>query len=472
VTVPSPSAGSTRPGVLRGWLRSPRRVLPVTVPVLALALTALLLHTHGYHIDLEVYRLGVWTWLDGGDMYGPLPPTISGLALPFIYPPFAAMVLAPLALVPWTVAWVGLFAASLACLAVTLYVVVRRVWPDAGPPGALALTSVALPLALVLEPVRETFEFGQVNLVLMALVAVDCLTVRTRWPRGLLVGLAAAIKLTPAAFVLFFLLRRDPRAAGVAVGTAVAATGLGFVVDPGASARYWFGGPAAGVSGSIFYTNQTVQGVVARLGAGEAVVTITWLVLTAALLLLVAPVVRRADAPLALVTLAAFALLVSPTSWSHHWVWVAPALLVAIAQAVRDRSAAWAAASGLLVVTFTVAPFHLLPQDGGRELLWSVPQQVVGATYVLVTVALLAALRRRHGRPPGRPTMGGPPVAKVGARFGFSAATGSVSGAATRPTRPVSCVPLPEGGERDGLHRLLRLGRGRARRLDSRRRAP
>jgi alpha-1,2-mannosyltransferase len=384
------------------WLRDPRRVLPVTVPLVSLAVVALLLRTRGYHIDLEVYRLGVRTWLDGGDMYGPLPATISGLALPFIYPPFAAMVLLPLVLTPWTVAWVGLFALSLAALAVTLYVVARRVWPAGGRGGALSLSTTALPLALVLEPVRETVEFGQINLVLMALVAVDCLAVRTRWPRGLLVGLAAAVKLTPAAFVLFFLLRRDTRAAAVTVLTAVAATGLGFLVDPAASVRYWFGGPASAVSGSTFYSNQTVQAVTARLGAGELTVTTVWLLSAVALLVLAAPVVRRATAPLALGVLATVALLGSPTSWSHHWVWVAPVLLALGVLAVRERSPGWSVTACTLAAVFLLAPFQFLPRDGA-EMSWSGSQQLVGASYVIAAVALLILARVRLSRLPADP---------------------------------------------------------------------
>jgi alpha-1,2-mannosyltransferase len=375
------------------WARDPRRVLPATLPVLAVVLTGMLLYTHGYHIDLEVYRLGVATWLHGGDMYGPLPPTVSGLALPFIYPPFAAMVLLPLEVLPWTAAWVTLYAASLGSVAITLYLVARRVWPEGGRPGAVCVASAALPPALLLEPVLETFKFGQVNLVLMALVAVDCLVSRPRWPRGLLVGIAAAIKLTPAAFVLFFLLRRDRRAALVMVVTAAAATGLGFAVDAASSARYWFGGPAAGVSGSIFYTNQTIQAVLARAEVPTLVAKAVWLVAAAALLAVIVPVVRRAEPAVALVTVAGFALLVSPTSWSHHWVWIAPVLLVAVAEAVRLRSSGWAVAAALLAATFYVAPFRWLPHEHDQELAWSAAQQVVGATYVIVGILALVAVR-------------------------------------------------------------------------------
>ncbi len=378
---------------LRAWAVEPRRVLPVTLPVLALVLAGMLAYTRGYHIDLEVYRLGVATWLQGGDMYGPLPPTVSGLALPFIYPPFAAMVLLPLELLPWTAAWIALYAVSVASVAVTLFVVAGRVWPAGGRPGALSVASVALPLALLLEPVLETIKFGQVNLVLMALVAVDCLAERTPWPRGLLVGVAAAIKLTPAAFVLFFLLRRDLRAAAVTVATAAAATGLGFAVDPASSARYWFGGPAAGVSGSVFYTNQTVQAVLARAEVPATVARAVWVVAAVALLALIVPVVRRAEPALALVAVAGFALLVSPTSWSHHWVWIAPALLVVVARAVRTGSRAWAGAAVVLAVTYTVAPFRWLPHEHEQELTWTAAQQWVGATYVVVGAVALVAVR-------------------------------------------------------------------------------
>jgi alpha-1,2-mannosyltransferase len=394
--MPSVPATADRRGArsrLRDRAAEPCRVLPLTLPVLAVVLTGMLLYTHGYHIDLEVYRLGVATWLQGGDMYGPLPPTVSGLALPFIYPPFAAMVLLPLEVLPWTAAWVALYAASLCSVAVTLYIVARRVWPEGGRPGALSVASAALPLALLLEPVLETFKFGQVNLVLMALVAVDCLSSRTRWPRGLLVGIAAAVKLTPAAFVLFFLLRRDRRAALVAVVTAAVATGLGFAVDTASSVRYWFGGPAAGVSGSVFYTNQTVQAVLARAEVPVLLAKVVWLAAAVAMFVLIVPVVRRAEPAVALVTVAGFALLVSPTSWSHHWVWIAPALLVVVAEAVRLRSGGWAAAAAVLAVTFYLAPFRWLPHEHEQELAWSAAQQVVGATYVIAGILALVAVR-------------------------------------------------------------------------------
>jgi alpha-1,2-mannosyltransferase len=94
-----------------------------------------------------------------------------------------------------------------------------------------------------------------------------------------------------------------------------------------------------------------------------------------------------------LVTVAGFALLVSPTSWSHHWVWIAPALLVVVVEAVRRRSRCWAAAAAVLAVTFYLAPFRFLPHEQDQELNWTATQQVVGATYVIVGILALVAVR-------------------------------------------------------------------------------
>ncbi|WP_219415143.1 glycosyltransferase 87 family protein [Pseudonocardia nigra] len=418
-------ATGTRAGQrLLDLLRAPRRVLLVTVPLLALVLAGLVVHTGGRHIDLEVYRFGVQAWLSGGDIYGPLPETSGKIALPYIYPPFAALLMVPLAVVPWTAAWVGLLAVSVLALGATLFVVARRLWPSGGRGGALSVTSIALPLALAvepghaidfdvpadrpalaLEPVLQTIEFGQINLVLMALVALDCLVARPRWPRGLLIGIAAAIKLTPAAFVLYFLLRRDYRAAVTAAISGAAATAIGFAMAPAASLQFWLDNPTGGVSGSPFFTNQTIEAVLVRAGVDGTVRTVAWLLLSVALLAIAVPVIRKAPPPLAFVATAGVALLVSPTSWSHHWVWVAPALLVAAATAWRERSLLGAVVTLAMAAVFVMAPHQRgLPRAGERELGWTPAEQVVGSTYVWFTVLLFVLLWWRwRSRPVPQP---------------------------------------------------------------------
>ena len=234
------------------------RVLVVAANLGALTYFLLSYSPHGvrfgpYRIDLDVYRIGGQVWLHGGSLYGILPATASGVRLPFSYPPVAAVLLSPLSLVPMTVASTLLTLATIALAALVLRVFLRSVGSSLGSLGGAGswwTVGWLLPSALLLEPVRNTLNYGQVNVALMALVSLDCLSARTRWPRGALVGIAAAVKLTPGAFVLFFLLRRDYRAAWAAVASFAASTGAGFLLAPRDSARYWTSvivqaGPAA-----------------------------------------------------------------------------------------------------------------------------------------------------------------------------------------------------------------------------------
>ncbi|MGH3623490.1 MAG: glycosyltransferase 87 family protein, partial [Sciscionella sp.] len=275
-----------------------RRVALLILALLVGVAGIVSIFTSSYHafIDLDVYRLGVRQWLNGGDLYGSLPPTYVGIRLPFIYPPFAAIALSPLALISWGMAGVLNFGISIAALAVTGYLAVRRLWPACGRQGALVVSGFALPLAVWVEPVRETIGFGQVNLVLMVLVAADCLVEKPRWPRGLLVGVAAAIKLTPAILLLYFLIRRDLRATVVTIVSGAVATVIGFVVLPSESVRYWFGGfaGAASLSGSPYATNQTIKAALVRLSLPQPVESGLWLLIAAVVLVAAAVGVWRA----------------------------------------------------------------------------------------------------------------------------------------------------------------------------------
>ena len=349
-----------------------------------------------YHIDLDVYRIGGRVWLHGGDLYGRLPATRAGTRLPFTYPPVAAVLLSPLALVPFPAAAALLTLGSVALLAVVLRVFLRRLGgPAAGPSWAIAWL---LPPALFLEPVRDNLAFGQVNIVLMALVTADCLAGEPRWPRGALTGLAAAVKLIPAAFVLFFLLRRDWRAAAWAGLSFATTTAAGFAAAWHDSVRYWTsivfqtgrpGGPA-------YYSNQSVLAVLARAGLGPHATAgpAAWLALSAIVVMVACRGMRRALAAsedgLALALNAFAALLISPVSWSHHWVWCAPALLALVALGIRCRSRVPLAVAATGLAVFAAAPQSWFPQQ--REIHWATWQQAIGSSYVLFAVlALLLA---------------------------------------------------------------------------------
>ncbi|MCX2949098.1 glycosyltransferase 87 family protein [Lentzea sp. NEAU-D7] len=311
-------------------------------------------------LDLRVYLAGGEAWLAGTDLYtagfhGPR-------GLPFTYPPFAAMVfgvLAPLPLaltaVLFTAAGIGLCTAA-----------VRR-WAGFG----------LVALCLLLEPLRITLDMGQVNLILFGLVAADCLLPRTPWPRGLLVGLAAAVKLTPAIFVLFFLSRGRWRPALTAVATFAACGLLGWALAPDQSKQFWFHAmlDPARVGGLSYSANQSLRGLLFRLGAPEFL----WFAGVAALLVsTIVLLPRLRDDLTALVAVAATGLLISPVSWSHHWVWIAPALLL-LRGWVRIAVAA----------VFAVGPHWLLPTAGDRELAWTWWQHLAGNTYVWLGLAFL-----------------------------------------------------------------------------------
>ncbi|ATY16923.1 hypothetical protein CU254_39380 [Amycolatopsis sp. AA4] len=337
-------------------------------------------------LDLEIYRSGARALAQGEDVYGPLPPTRAGLILPFIYPPFAAVVFLIFAAMPLPLSAMLMLAVSLAALCGTVYVVLR--------PHARRRTAVLAALligagSLAFEPVRETLWFGQINLLLMALVVLDCLGPRTRLPRGVLLGLAAAMKITPAGFLLFFLLKKDFRAAVTTVITFVLAGVAGFVIAPDASAKYWFGGGltgASGMSGSIFATNQTIQGAVHRFGLPETPTLLLVAVLTLAALALAIPAMLRADPRMAFLLNTALILVCSPISWSHHWVWIVPALVLFAAR-VHTRLAV----AGLAAVAaiFVIAPHAWLPKNGYLELSWGPVEHVVGNSYLLLALGFL-----------------------------------------------------------------------------------
>lgn len=386
------------------------------VPAFCVALTALCLmlpvypfkQITGGFIDLQVYRLGVQTLWHGGDMYGSLPQTTIGIGLPFIYPPFAALVLSPFALLPWDAARFGFFITSVAALALSFYLVARRVWPGENRKLlGLWVTACATPLGLLLEPTHSTLDFGQVNLLLMVLVVADCLTEKPKWRRGMLVGIAAAVKLTPAAFILYFLIRRDFKAAATAAVTGAVATVITFAILPHASMKYWFGGlgNVSGLSGSAFHTNQSIQAVLARFEIQRPMLTILWLILSAALLALVVPAMHRAAnyPPLALGINAVFTLLVSPISWSHHWIWIAPALLAMLGYATQmpwRRAAGWYLTTAITAAIFVIGPQNWLPDAEHRESHWTPWQHLIGNTYVWFSVVLVALFlfSTRHAR--------------------------------------------------------------------------
>lgn len=340
-------------------------------------------------LDLDVYRFGGRSILGGAPLYAGTDPATG---YPFTYPPMAALLFVPVALLPDSVAtavWVG---ASVVALAVVLVVFLRERGVSVSPVqlGGLVL------MASVLDPVRETYALGQVNLVLMCAICCDLLVLRGRWT-GLIIGLAAGIKLTPLVFVVFLVLVGRRAAAARAVAVFVSTVLVGLLLVPTSAVDYWTHTvwDAGRVGGIEFVRNQSVNGVLMRL-LGQEPPTALWLAVAAplavAVLLLAAAVWRRGDRDVAVLLAAGSMLLASPISWDHHWVWAAPALLVLARRARPVLTGLWAC---LLVVGCR----FLAPAGEGRELTWTWWQHLLGNGYVWLLLATAAAVAVQLRRP-------------------------------------------------------------------------
>ncbi|GAB3251143.1 glycosyltransferase 87 family protein [Nocardioides dilutus] len=363
---------------------------PVLVLVLAAAVAGAL---HGDFTDLVVYRYGGQAVLDGVPVY---EFDVAETGLPFTYPPFAAIAMVPLALLPGWLAgalWTGASAGALAAVVV----VVRRALARPAPGWLVALVTGG---ALALEPVWQNVVFGQVNLLLMLAVLVDLVRPERRWS-GVLVGIAAGVKLTPLVFVVLLVLVGRRTAAGRAVLAFAGTVAAGFVAMPGSAATYWTDGlvDASRVGPPALTHNQSVYGALTRLLDGSPSAAL-WLAVAAPLTLAVLVVAagwwRRGDRVLGSCLGALAMLLASPVSWSHHWVWAVPVALV-----LWERSR-WAAAAWTAV--FVARPILWPPWGGGREYGWGPLEHLVGNSYLLAALCLCAwaasSLTRRSDQEP------------------------------------------------------------------------
>lgn len=363
-------------------------------------------------VDLHVYLGGAAALDVPGTLYSYVyADQTPDFPLPFTYPPFAALLFYPLSRLPFGLVafcWqVGVIAA--------LYGVVRvsqRLLGSGDVRAAMLWTA----LGIWLEPLRSTFDYGQINvfLVLAALVAVYS----TRWwISGALVGVAAGIKLTPAVTGLYFVGMRRWRAAVFALLVFLATVGLSVAVI-GQQARYYFTdllGDAGriGPIGTAF--NQSWRGAISRIlghDAGYGVPVLAAIAVTAALAVLAwralpAPADGDAAQPGpdrlgALLVVQLFGLLVSPISWTHHWVWLLPLTIWLLAGPWRHRPGARALGAGWLALSLIGVPWLL---SFAQPSIWEIgrPWYLAWAGLIypvaaLGTLAWMAATGRRAPR--------------------------------------------------------------------------
>lgn len=334
--------------------------------MLALAIgTALSIFIHEWwgtdfgQFDLKIYRDALSFWSEGhGDLYDFARPDAVNGSLGFTYPPFAAVLLAPLSWLTADAATAVMLVLTTASTSALVFLMIRTRVSTVTWLVCLGAVVGAV-LATFVSPVDETLGFGQINLVLALLVAGDVLYLvpkRSKWA-GIGIGTAMAVKLTPGIFLLALLLTRRWSAAVRAVVTGAAATLLAAAIAPRESWKFFTSvlwqtdrvGPQENVA------NQSLSGLLARLWSPESTPTIWWLLSVGIILAVGAIRVRAASAAgdqLAVLALAGMVgLLVSPVSWIHHCVWVLPALLAVgwdVAR-LRPRTVLWWRSSVLLV---------------------------------------------------------------------------------------------------------------------------
>lgn len=376
----------------------------------ALALLVVVLLRFSGFIDVAVYEWAGTAVLDGRPLY-----VTDGTVLPFVYPPIAALLFVPLALLPaGAAAWMSLL--SLAALARICWLLAEPVLDRLEAERTRLADAVSRPtiaaalftLLAVLEPSVETLRLGQVSLILLWLVVED-LRRPEALTRGALTGLAAAIKVVPGFFLLFYAVVGRFRVAVTGIAAFLLATAVAWVVLPADSAQYWFrdllstGRLGAPID---FVGNQSLAAAWARTTGVDPSGSIGWLVVMVLVVVTGLWLCRRlwhSEAHLIAFGFAALlSLLVSPVSWTHHWVFLYP-LLVGLVAATTPRWMLAVVAVDWVVLLSRIVWRVPLGSDGGldRSLLWwpiANAYVIVGllTAGAVVTMALRSAPERQR----------------------------------------------------------------------------
>jgi alpha-1,2-mannosyltransferase len=382
----------------RGWL------WPAVSGAAALIGVTVLALVH-QQVDLSTYLLG-GRHAAGDDLFS---VTLAKDGLGFTYPPFSALLFSPFAHVPVRVAEVAFSWANLAAVCALVAACLRAVCDQLDRRTIMWWALVLLIPVVMFDPVRQTFLLGQVNIVLALIVVAD-MTLDLPIPRGILVGLAAAIKVTPLILIPYLFLTRQGRAGVRAIASFAAAALLALAVNASTSWAYWThyirDPQRAGMLSWI--GNQGVLGAFERM-VNHTVTTPTTFVIVLSVaavgLVVAAGAYRRSSPVLGFLVVEATESLASPVSWSHHFIWVV--LLVAWLALAPDRPryGEWCALA--VSVLFWAAPVWWVPHGpavafAGRG--WFIP---LSDAYALLFIALVVGAGVRVFRAPlTRPVLG------------------------------------------------------------------
>jgi alpha-1,2-mannosyltransferase len=337
--------------------------------------------------DLAVYRAAGRAILDNESIYGDYVRNQLVVPLPFIYPPFAAMLAAPFAwlnLDDASVVWTTL---TVVLLAAVVRVSFRLLLDRYGRAAPIAFVLV-LGSCLALSPVQDHLRFGQVGVILMACCVFDCVTPNPRWPRGVLIGIATAVKLVPGIFIPYLWFSGRRRAALVATGTFGMCSAFGLAVAPKDSWRF-FTDTMFEPTSPQFFANQSLEGVMWRMIGGPWrllwLVAVLWVTVYGLSRAIAAH--KSGDELRAVALVGLIGSLVSPISWIHHLVWIVPVLGVIMADG-RNRRRAFLAfvVAGLFVAR--------LPYIGDEEIADGIFSELFKDSYGLLCLALFVYLAR------------------------------------------------------------------------------
>ncbi|MFJ4675297.1 glycosyltransferase 87 family protein [Kitasatospora sp. NPDC088783] len=385
----------------------------------AVALVSLLAYATVRHfvgtsmVDMVVYRAEGAAVADGHDLYA---LRVTEWSLPATYPPFAAMLFVPTTWFGLPFLRVAVTAGNVLLLAALAHLSFKLVgWPrrDLRPIGILLVTG----LGVWLEPVFTTLRYGQINLALACLILWDLTRPDRVRSKGVAIGIAAGIKLTPGLFAVYLLITGRVRAAFVAGATFVGTFLIGALFLPDATRGFWttYLFDSSRVGKTVIVDNQSLRGLVARLThletPGAAATLLGVLVAAAGLAVAVwthrsAHWSPRADA-WSVCTALVTAVLVSPISWTHHWVWCVPVLVLLAAEAAHERSRPaavrhrrWRVIFGLTLLGFLSFAMWIVPHKGDLDLHLTPLKQFPAGVYPLMGLCFLAvaALRVRSRR--------------------------------------------------------------------------
>lgn len=399
-TAPSPGSKSEIPGAAwvlrfdtvastRGW----------TWPVISAGIGAIgvtVLAAVHRMIDLGTYLLG-GTHAFRADLYHVVyEPTHLG----FTYPPFAAILFAPFSHWPVRLDQILFSWLSLVALFGVIAISVRVTCPSVGRRSVVWWSLLLVTPIGLLDPVRETLLLGQVNIVLSLAVIADMTLVRPG-RRGYLVGLAAAIKLTPLILIPYLLFTRQRGSWQRALASFVAASALSAILAPSASRSYWTHDvwkpntagwlPWVGNQGAVGVTERILDHGISTFSTFVLIIAVTsvglWIAVRA----------FRVSSPLlGLLVIEATESIASPVSWAHHFIWVV--LLIAwLALAWdRPRHGEWWAA--LVAVVFWAAPIWWVPHGPSVRYAghgWSI---LLADSFFIILIAVLLATEIRLNR--------------------------------------------------------------------------